>query len=101
MKLNLLERLVIQKILPKEGDFVTLKVLNSLKLTLAPSEEELKEFELKNQDGMITWNSKGSEEREISIGEKATDIIVNALKDLDKNKKLTQEHYTIYEKFVV
>jgi len=49
---------------------------------------------------MITWNAKGTEEKEISIGEKATDIIVEALKELNKNKKLTANHYSLYVKFV-
>lgn len=106
MKLNLFERLTIQKILPEQGTFVMLKVLNQLRMALAPSEEELKEFnvgpELKDGQptGRIKWNEKGLEEREIEIGEKAADLIVEALKELDKTKKLTNEHYTIYEKFI-
>ena len=70
MKLNLLERFVIQKILPREGDFATLKILNSLKMALAPSEEEFKEFGIKDQDGLISWNEKGKEEKEMELGEK-------------------------------
>lgn len=100
MKLNLFERFTIQMILPKEGNFSTLKVLNSLKMSLAPSEEEHKEFEIIEKDGRIVWNENGKEEKEIEIGEKATDLIVDALKTLDKNAKLTNEHLSIYEKFI-
>ena len=100
MKLNLFERFIALGILPKEGNFVTLKIIQNLKMSLAPSQEEITEFEIK-QDGVNTsWNDKGKEDREIEIGEKATDIIIEALKKLDKEKKLTEQHYTIYEKFV-
>ena len=102
-----MERLTILNILPKEGNFTTLKILGKLKESLAVSEEEYKDFEIRpetddkgEQTGRVTWNEKGIAEKEIEIGEKATDIVVDALKELDKNKKLTNEHYTIYEKFI-
>jgi len=100
MKLNVLERLTLLGILPKEGNFVTLKVLRSLKENLGLSEEELKKFEVTQDGERIAWNEKGNEEIEIEIGEKATDIIVEALKNLDKDKKLVEQHFSIYEKFV-
>jgi len=100
MKLNVLERLTLLGILPKEGNFVTLKVLKSLKDNLGLSEEELKKFEVTQDGERIAWNEKGNEETEIEIGEKATDIIVEALKNLDKDKKLVEQHFSIYEKFV-
>ena len=95
-----MERLTLLSILPKEGNFVTLKVLRSLTSNLGLSESELKEFDVKQNDQQVTWNEKGNEEREIEIGEKATDIIVEALKKLDDEKKLTEQHFSVYEKFV-
>lgn len=100
MKLNLIERFTIQKILPSEGNFLTLKILNSLRMSLALSEDEIKEFEIVQDGGKISWNEKGLEERELDIGEKATDLIVTALKELNEKKKLTNEHFSLYEKFV-
>ena len=101
MKLILLERLKLLEMLPAEGSFVTLNIVNKLRESLAPTEAELKEFELVEKDGQLTWNEKGREEREIEVGEKATDIIVKALKQLDSEGKLTAHHLSIYEKFVV
>ena len=100
MKLNLLERLMIQSILPKEANFVTLKIMNNLRQSVAPSEEEYKEFEIRQDEGRVIWNSKGNEEKEIEVGEKATDVIKGALEKLDKEKKLTQDLFTLFEKFV-
>ena len=100
MKLNLLERLMIQSILPKEANFVTLKIMNNLRQSVAPSEEEYKEFEIKQINDRIIWNVLGNEPKEIEIGEKASDVIKDALKELDKEKKLTQDLFTLFEKFV-
>ena len=102
MKLNLSERFALQKLLFKiEGDFLTIKIINQLRLDLAPSEEEIKEFEIQSEDGKIFWNEKGIEEKEIPIGEKADKIIKEALEILDRSKKLTSGYLNIYEKFII
>ena len=100
MKLNVLERITALGILPKEGNFATLRIVNDLRMVLSLTEEEYKEFEVKQLDDRLTWNLKGQEEREIEIGEKATDVIVDSLKELDKTKKLTQDLFGLYEKFI-
>lgn len=100
MKLNVIERLTLLQILPQEGNFLTLKVLRDLTSILAMTEKEFKEFDIKQVDEQVTWNLKGNEEKEVEIGEKATDLIVEALKELDKNKKLEQRHFSLYQKFV-
>ena len=100
MKLNLLERLKVLQILPAEGNFATLNIVKTLRESLAPTEKEFKDFGIVEKDGAISWNEKGREEIEIEIGEKATDIIVEALKKLDEENKLTAHHLSIYQKFV-
>ena len=100
MELNILERFMLLQLLPKEGNFVTLKIVRDLQEVLAPTEEEFKELDIKHVDGNTTWNEKGREEKEITIGEKASDIIIEALKKLDKESKVTENHISIYEKFV-
>ena len=100
MELNVFERLMLLSILPQEGNFVTLKVLRELKSNLALGEKELKEFEVIQEGEQVKWNIKGNEELEIEIGEKATDIVIEALKQLDKDKKLTEQYFSLYEKFV-
>ena len=100
MKLNVKERYVLLQILPREGDFITITVLKELKEKVFPSVVELDEFEIKQVNSQIKWNDKGDEEREIEIGERATDIIVGSLKKLNDEKKLTEDHFSLYEKFV-
>lgn len=106
MKLTLQERFAVLKILPTEVNFVTLKIVRDLQDSLSLTEKETKDWEVKSQslpDGRVTttWNKAGTEAKaEIKIGEKATDVVVEALEELDKTSKLTSEHFTIYEKFV-
>jgi len=100
MKLNLLERVVLLNILPQESNFITLKIVNDLKNSLSFTEEEYKYYNVKQDNSKITWDLTGNEEKEISIGEKATDIIIEQLKKLDEQKKLTMDMYSIYSKFI-
>lgn len=100
MKLNLMERFIILQILPQNGNFVTLNIIRKLQEQLAPSEDDIKNCEIVMTDTQTKWNKKGLEEVEIHIGEKASDIIIDALKKLDEENKLTTQHLSIYEKFI-
>ena len=100
MKLNILERLKVLQMLPQEGNFATLTIIRNLQEALSLTEAEFKEFEVKEDGTSTTWNVKGREEREIDIGEKAEEIVATALKKLDDENKLTQQHISIYEKFI-
>lgn len=100
MKLNVLERLQLLQILPKEGNFVTLKIVKTLLNNISIGEKEFKEFDIKQTGEQLTWNEKGNEEREIEIGEKAMDIVADTLKKVDKEGKLNNNMLSLYEKFV-
>jgi len=100
MKLNIQERIALLQILPAEGDIVTLRVLGDMQKAIGFSEETIKKYDIVTKDQRVTWNAKGVEETEIELGEKATEIIKEALLKLDKEKKLNGSQITIYEKFV-
>jgi hypothetical protein len=100
MNLSVLDRVVVLTALPKEGDYVTLKILMELRMALSFTEEEIKKWKIKTdmEQGMTTWD--GGEDVEIPMGEKATDIIVDAFKKLDSEKHLASEMLDTYEKFI-
>ena len=100
MKLTIQERIALLQILPKEGDFVTLKILQELRAVLGFSEEDYKTFEIVQENDRVSWGKEGVKEIELEIGDKAKEIIKDALSELDKNKKLQPEHFGVYEKFV-
>jgi len=100
MLLNTFDRLILLNVLPKEGDITTLKIIRKLKDDLSFSEEEHTALQFKNEDGNIMWKEEADIKKEIEIGEKATDIIAEALKKLNKERKLTEAHIPVFEKFV-
>ena len=102
VSLNLFERMVVLALLPAEGNFATLKIVNELKMELAPTEEEFKKAGLSAMEtgGIQAKDWSAVPEREFTLGEIAEGIIVNALKKLDKEMKLRAEHMTVYAKFI-
>jgi len=115
MELSVFNRLILLNILPKEGDFTTLKIVRKLREDLSFSEEEHAALKFihsgqeyidesgKKQTvpaGQVIWNRGADIPKDIPIGEKASDIIADVLKKLDKEKKLQDQHYALYELFV-
>jgi len=100
MILSVQERVVILSLLPNEGSYATLKILNQLRMGLSFTEDELKKWGIIDlpKEGRISWEEDG--ETEIPIGEKATDIIVDALKKRDAAGTLPMQALGIYEKFI-
>jgi hypothetical protein len=87
-------------VLPKEANYATMKVLNDLRMNLSYTEDELKKWDIdiNEETNMISWKEDG--ERDIPIGEKATGIIVDELRMLDSQNKITSHTMPIYEKFI-
>ena len=101
MELGVFDRMMLLNILPGEGDFTTLKIVRKMRENLSFTEEEHKALEFKQADeGRIQWKREADKPKEIPIGEKATDIIVEVLKKLNDDKKLQDQHYSLYEKFI-
>lgn len=106
MKLSIQERIYLSGVLPKESDFSTLKIVRDLENDLSLSETEYKKYDIvaKAQGGRLVmeWNDAGKKyKKEVKIGEKAFDIIVAALRELEKKRKLPISHMDIYERFVL
>jgi len=100
MKLTVLERFTLLGVLPAEGNFVTLKIVRKLREALAFTEKEIKDLEMMVEGERTKWNPAKDVPRDVEIGEMATDMIVKALKKLDDTNKLTEQHMSVYEKFI-
>ena len=98
-----MERVVLLGILPKEADFLTLKLLRTVKENLSFDDNEHKKLKFRSENGMTLWDAKSGEkmkDKDVPIGEIITEEIKKILKDMDKSKKLKEEHITLYEKFI-
>jgi len=100
-ELSVVERLVLLNILPKEGDFTTIKLMRKLRESLSFDEDEHKKLNFVQDGDQVRWNQEALTDKYIQIGEKQSDIIHDALKKLNDEKKLTSDHLSLYEKFVV
>ena len=101
VELSVLERILLLNLLPREGDFKSLKIVRNLKEDLGFSEDELKALEFKQEGTQTMWRTEADAPKDIPIGEFAHALIADTLRELDKNKKLNEQIMSLYEKFVV
>jgi hypothetical protein len=69
-------------------------------MSLSLTEEEMKEWEIVVNPETGHLGGKENGEADIPIGERATDIIVAALKKLDREKRLPEQALSVFEKFI-
>lgn len=100
VQLNLGERYRLLDMLPKEGNITTIKTLRILQDALCPSEDEVVKWEIKENEGRVTWNPELSKAVEVSFGPVAHQIAREVLLGLDKDNKLTLDMISLYEKLV-
>lgn len=100
IELTVLERLVLLNLLPKEGNFTTLRLVRKLREALSFDELEHKKLGFVQDGDQVRWNIEANIVKSFEIGEKMTDMVSAELKKLDKEEKLREEHFSLYEKFV-
>ena len=100
MKLTVLERLMIQNLLPEKGSFTNLKLVRVAREALSFDELENKRLNFQQDGEQLRWNEDSVGEKEIPIGEIVTEIIKKSLRDLDQKEELTVQQTSIFEKFL-
>ncbi len=100
MILTVQERILLLQVLPREGNYANMKILNELRMNLSYTEDELKKWDIdvNEEDQTVSWKENG--ETDIPIGEKATGIVIDELRKLDSQNKITNPVMPIYEKFI-
>lgn len=100
MKLTVLERLLALGILPQQGNYVLLKVIRRGQEELSFTDEEIKKYKFVNEGNQTRWDDKVQQESDVKLGSKVKTLIGEELEKLDKDKKLTQQMFSLYTKFV-
>jgi hypothetical protein len=108
MLLSVVERIVLMGVIPQESNYLNFKILTALRTDLSFSEKEMKDYkiaELKNpkdpNQTQVVWDTKKEKKKDVTIGEKAMDIVVESLKRLDREGKINANNIPVYERFVV
>ena len=89
--LSVKNRLMLLGILPPEGDLTTIRIVRELREGLSFSEGEHKDIQMVQEGQQVTWNPKAPE-KALDIGPKAVEVIRKAIKKLDDEKRLTEDH---------
>jgi hypothetical protein len=98
VQLNVLERIQLLGMFPPiEGNFIFFRLLTSLKGALSFTEKEIKDFGIDVKENQITW--KMSKDKEFDINEKIALLIQLKLEEIDKQEKINEQNYTLFEKF--
>jgi hypothetical protein len=100
MELSVMDRIVLQNLLPKEGNFANLKLLRKARESLSFTEDENKALAFRQEGDKLFWEDGFVGTKEIVIGEVVTQLIVKELKRLDESGKLQNEHLSVFEKFM-
>ena len=101
-ELGIRDRLVLLAILPAESGLATIRIINDMRLALAPTEAEFGDLQMEQIDTNLRWNVEAEEAagpRSFEIGAKGQEIVRAALKKLDDDKKLTTDHIEICDIF--
>jgi hypothetical protein len=101
MLLTLKDRILLIQVLPAESDVFSQRIVRDLKAQLGLSEEDWKTYDIvKSGEDGIQWNLKKDIGVEYSFGVKATEIIVSALNDISKAKKVNGDLLLLFDKFI-
>ena len=101
-QLGVKDRLVLLAILPSESGLASIRIINDMRLSLAPSEAEFNDLQMEQVDENLRWNQTAEEAigpRAFEIGAKGQEIIRKALEKLDKDEKLVADHLGICDIF--
>ena len=104
-RLGILDRFVLAKVLPPEGDISTLRIVRELRQALSFTEAEHKKFSMKivGEGEARHWEWDNDVDRVnhkgIQVGPLGFTLIHDALKKLNEAKKLTEEHIGLYDMF--
>lgn len=102
MKLLIQERLLLLDMLPKEGDWASLKEVRRARETLSITAKEKEEYQITYDGSQYKWNVKGqSYLKDLPMSEWMTATIQDELRDRNKKKKLQEREMSLYEKFIV
>ena len=104
MLLEVNERLALLELLPREGDYASIKTLSRARemISFTPEENIELKFESKGNN-ILVWDVEAGEKlvRDIPIDEWTSNTIREILINLSNEKALTDMQYSLYVKFVI
>lgn len=104
MILSIIERIILQQIVPRETSVVRMRILRTLHKDLGFTEQEIKDCGIKDAPNGVQYNPSAEVSVDIPIGEQAAEIIKDSLSKtiiaLNKQEKVTAELLNLCERFI-
>ena len=101
IEMNLKERLVLLGILPRKGDFLSLKLVMDLDNKIGFKAEDFEKYKITQNEHGILWNEEGSKAVfKYDLLAKEIELISKSLEELNGKNELTFDHFSLYEKIV-
>ena len=101
VKISLLDRVTIPSVVKKEGDFNEMIISSDINKKTGIKQDDLVKYNIKTAPGGgITWDSEINTDLEVEFTELEFKMIVDGIKKLNEEKKLTQDHIGLYKAFV-
>ena len=102
MKLSVKDRLVLLGILQDEGNAVTLRLIRELKENLSFTDEEQEFLQFTKDASGTGWSKEHVDyEADIDVSEHTEKIIVQRLKDLERQGKLKMVALDLFDRLCV
>ncbi|MBA7565601.1 hypothetical protein ES708_07286 [subsurface metagenome] len=101
MQFNTFERLVLLNVLSQGGSgLADLKIVHNLKMSLSLTPKEQKDSKMKFlESGNVNADWLAVKPKDIKLCDRSKEIIAKGLKKMGEQEQLTEEHFTLCEKF--
>ena len=97
--LSVKARLMLLGILPAESNLTTIRIVRELREGLSFSEGEHKDLQMVQEGQQLRWEEGAVPDKVLDIGPKAQEVIREAIKKLDDDKKLVPDHLELVDLF--
>ena len=98
--LTLVDRITILNLLPEKADLIIMRSIISLRKKVELTSKETKDYEIRYDEGMVFWNSKGEKSAaSIDFTTLEVDFIKTGLIEKSKAKQITAPMLEISDKF--
>ena len=99
MELTGMERMLLLRALPAQGNLTTIKIVREMRENLSFNEADHEALGIDTNTTVVNGPALMNHIADIQLGKKATEIAGDALRALDEKDQLTEAHLSVWEKF--
>lgn len=90
MTLSLKDRLNFVLLFPEKGNIIQQILVADISKKVSLTQDEIKEFELKQEGTVLKWNEEKAKDIEVEFTEAELNLLKEQIKELDSKGEITQ-----------